>query len=433
MLKNIIILVSLFVIFCIFYWLRLKTISQTEVIPKRSYIIQGRVAFIKQVSDNKWQLKIGQFWVEIDQFPQFRLGDSIQAIGSIEKRVINNFYSQFWLINSKVKLLTPTQSPKTWLINVFFLFQEKTGEFRNYLEQVSQRLLPHKESALLSGIVLGSQRQLPFDFWQSLKQSGTIHIIVASGMNVTIVAKVILDLSLKKLRRSLAIFVSLFAILIYVFLAGNEPPIVRAGLMGGSAFMAQVYGRQYGAGWALFSVSGLMLLVSPELLFQVGFQLSVVATAGLIFLSPMIGEIVEKIGVGKVEAIALERPGLSSALVFFRANLIETLAAQIMVLPLLLFHFGQFNLLTIIPNLLIAPLIAILMQLGGLLLLAGSLSLFLGQILAWVVWVPLRYMILVIEFFGQIKWLTLIWQWPWWLTIWWWIGLFFLVLTRKNK
>ncbi|OGD61992.1 hypothetical protein A2160_01715 [Candidatus Beckwithbacteria bacterium RBG_13_42_9] len=429
MLNKTIFLLTLFVIFCSLYLLRFMAISETEIIPNKNYSIQGRLSSIKQISDNKWQLKMGGIFIETDKFsnfPQIKLGRHIQVAGRMEKRVINNFYSEFWLINPEITLISESAVNDSFPSRVIYLFIEKIDQFRRFLEKIYERLLPEKEAVLLAGIVLGSQKRLSANLYQALQQSGTLHIMVASGMNVIILGKIVLVIFLKRWRRPIALIASVFTILIYIFLAGAQPPIVRAALMGSLAFASQVFGRQQWGGWVLMLVLAMMLLFSPELLFQVSFQLSAAATAGLIFISPMLDGVLGKVK----ESFSF---GFSAVFGFFKINLTETLAAQLAVLPLLSVHFGQFNLLTILPNLLIAPIIPLLMQ-GGLVLLAlGSISSFLGQVFAWAIWAPLRYIIVIVELFGQVKWLTIYWYWPWWLAFWWWGGLALLMKTRRRN
>jgi len=419
MINNRQIILTFFVIFCSLYILRLRSISYSELKPNQEYLLQGRVSSIKNISDNKTIIKVANFNVlstEVEESLQIKRGDFTLLNGKLEKRVINIFYNQLWLIEPDIKQIVPLDSSSLSFRVVYYRFLRNIDIFRAWLEEIFLRTLPDKEASLLAGIVLGSQKDLPFSFYEALRQSGTLHLVVASGMNVTILGKVVLDIFLKRFRRGTAVLASLLCILIYTFLAGGEAPIVRAAIMGSLAFSAQVFGRQYWAGWALFLTLSLMLLISPDLLFQVGFQLSAAATAGLIFLSPLINRLFKSRFLGLVEA-----------------DLTETVSAQLAVMPLLLAHFGQFNFLSVFPNVLVAALVPLLMRLGGILLIAGMVSQALAQIIAWLVWVPLRYMVLVIEFFGQMSWLILEWTWPWWLVFGYWVGLALLFPKKKQE
>jgi competence protein ComEC len=415
-----------FVIFCTLYFLRLQSQLKTEYIPNKNYIVKARVTSIKEIWDNMWRVKIGPFWVDLDKKPQFGLGDRIQAIGRIERRVTGNFYPEFWLISREIEPLPKSQPEPLIFDSVSWPILRHIALFRSRLEQIGLRLLPQPQSALLLGIVLGSQQRLSPGFYEALRLSGTLHIVVASGMNVTILGKVILSAMVKRFRRWLAVLISLLCILIYTFLAGGEPPIVRAALMGGVAFTAQVFGRQYWAGWALFLAAALMLLISPEQLFQIGFQLSVVATAGLLFVSPWLTGRIEAV----VSQLRLGIPLLSKALNLIKTDLVETTSAQVAVLPLLMAYFGQFNLLAIVPNILIGFLVPIVMRWGGVLLVVGLIWEQLAQLVAWVVWVPLAYMTQIIRIFGQINWFTIRGEWAWWIVLAYWT---ILALGVKRK
>jgi competence protein ComEC len=169
-----------------------------------------------------------------------------------------------------------------------------------------------------------------------------------------------------------------------------------------------------------------MLLISPEQLFQIGFQLSVVATAGLLFVSPWLTGRIEAV----VSQLRLGIPLLSKALNLIKTDLVETTSAQVAVLPLLMAYFGQFNLLAIVPNILIGFLVPIVMRWGGVLLVVGLIWEQLAQLVAWVVWVPLAYMTQIIRIFGQINWFTIRGEWAWWIVLAYWT---ILALGVKRK
>lgn len=331
------------------------------------------------------------------------------------------------MINLEIEQIKPLSFSSALLAANSWLFLRLIADFRSLLEGIGSRLLPEPQSALLLGIVLGSQQQVSSEFYEALRQSGTLHIIVASGMNVTILGKVVLSLMLKRFRRGWAVSVSLVCILIYTFLAGSEPPIVRAAIMGSVAFTAQVFGRQYWAGWALFLAAAGMVLLSPGQLFQIGFQLSLSATAGLLFVSPWLLIQIEKI-IGRFQTGA---PLLARVSNLIKTDLVETTSAQLAVFPLLMTYFGQFNLLAVIPNILVGFLVPVLMRWGGGLFFVGLIWEQLARLAALIVWVPLTYMAGVIELFGRLDWFIIQGEWPWWAVGGYWVGL--VVLIRSNS
>jgi ComEC/Rec2-related protein len=123
--------------------------------------------------------------------------------------------------------------------------------------------------------------KMPADFFKSLVTTGTLHVVALSGTNVTILIKLV-----RKFTGHLATRVSAVVILGVIFgfvlFVGGDPPIVRAAIMGGISTIGDFSGkRQYGF-FSLLFASGLMLLVRPFWLYSLSFQLSALATLGII-------------------------------------------------------------------------------------------------------------------------------------------------------
>jgi competence protein ComEC len=124
-----------------------------------------------------------------------------------------------------------------------------------------------------------------------------------------------------------------------------------------------------------------LTLINPLILWDVGFQLSFVATLGLILLvSPL------ERGVYSLLQHLLKSEQVGLAMALLSELVVVTLAAQIITGPLILYHFGRFSLISLLTNLLILPVQPPIMVLGGLATLAGMLWLPLGQALGWLVW-----------------------------------------------
>src|SRR6185312_6794584 len=125
---------------------------------------------------------------------------------------------------------------------------------------------------------------------------GVLHVIAASGMNVTFVSAALLfSLGLFLNRRNALLFGSL-GIIFYLFLVGLQPSILRASIMGLLAFGAGLLGRQHIGIFALFVSGYVLLLWQPNFLFDVGFQLSFMATCGIMFMKPLLDHWLAKLG-----------------------------------------------------------------------------------------------------------------------------------------
>lgn len=242
--------------------------------------------------------------------------------------------------------------------------------------------VPEPHSSLVAGVTIGAKSSLPKDFWEKLKTTGTLHVVVASGMNVTMIAKFLLLFFVIFLPRKRAIPLSILGILGYLTLSGFDPPLIRAAIMGTLTFIGEELGRVVSA-WRILFLSALsMLVVVPDWLFDLGFILSFVATASLLIFEAKIR--------GKLSFL----PG------FFKEGFSTALAAQIGVTPILFVTFGQFNILSPIINALVTWTVPFIMIIGGIgavigLLIPeiGKLILYLGYPLTW-------WFINIIEIFG---------------------------------
>jgi len=252
--------------------------------------------------------------------------------------------------------------------------------------QTLQQVLPMPEAAVLAGILLGMQDNIPEYLYQAYQASGTAHILVVSGFNIALVSALIARSFRRMLPYGWDTLASIAAILFYTLLVGAEPPVVRAAVMGILALPAFLLGRQSIQLNALVFTAALMVFFSPHLVRDVSFQLSFLATLGIILFSEPLIRLTNHFFLknpasGKVPP--LER--------WVREYLLVTLAAQIGVLPVLLSHFEYVSLVTLPANLLILPAQPIAMGLGGIALLAGMIFLPAGKLFAGLAWLPLFF------------------------------------------
>jgi competence protein ComEC len=234
-------------------------------------------------------------------------------------------------------------------------------------------LLPYPENALLSGILLGERVGLPQDLVETFIVTGTVHILAVSGLITAFVAGILfLFLRAIQLPRKAAAGLTLLGVVFFVLITGAHPPVCRAGLFSGLALLAVLFERRVLAGTLLLTTAFILVMVNPFVLTDLSFQISFLATAGLMVMAPWF---LEKLSF-------LWKPAALVAA--------ATLAAQLSVWVLIL---GDFNLLAVysVPaNLVVVPLV-LFSTAGGLAALGGSyLNLTLGKLLAAGVLGPLH-------------------------------------------
>jgi len=259
-----------------------------------------------------------------------------------------------------------------------------TGGFRSWLEDRRQyarqlifSLYPQPESALLSGILLGLDRDIPRSLTRAYQQTGTAHIIAISGFNMGILAYVFLRGFGHFLNRYWAALFSGLAIFVYTIFVGASPSVVRAALMAVTAFGGHLIGRRQAGLNALGFTAACMCLVNPLLLGDVSFQLSFAATLGLVlFAEPLQNWLDARFPDERAKRIT------TPVYQYF----LLTLAAQLMTLPLIAFHFGRVSLSSAVANPLILPVQPPLLILGGVSVITGAFIPFLGRLVSVITW-----------------------------------------------
>jgi competence protein ComEC len=213
--------------------------------------------------------------------------------------------------------------------------------FKNaFLEKLSLAL-PEPESGLAGGILVGSKQSLGKEWTERFRETGLAHIVVLSGYNMTIVAEWLGKLFLF-LGFYGSITVSSVGIILFALLAGLGATVVRAALMALIVLFARLTGRTYFMGRALLLTGTGMIIENPGILaHDPSFQLSFLASLGLVFAAPPIERKVPWLG---------KHPRIKEVIV-------ATLATQILVLPLLVFQTGSLSLLALPANILVLPLI----------------------------------------------------------------------------
>ncbi len=288
-------------------------------------------------------------------------------------------------------------------------FIETLLKWRGLLLRQIQTHFPEPHASLLAGIVLGVRSELEPMFYQRLRYLGLLHIIVASGFNVSLLIGLVLML-FRFLDKRLQFLLALILVLIYGFIAGFDPPIVRAIVMGLFSFLALTTGNLKHNLLMLLSSATLMLIGNPFLYRSVSFQLSFGATLALFLFYPFLR--------------------ISCSFIPFVGDIVATtLAVQLFLLPWLLFLFGEFSSLSLFSNIVILPVIEGLMAYGLLwLLFSFILPSFLMAPFTFLLWLPLEYFVRWVNVLGRNSFFWRVSFFPWWavllyyffLGLWWW-------------
>jgi competence protein ComEC len=264
------------------------------------------------------------------------------------------------------------------------------GALRGTLLDGLNHLVPEPEAALGAGILLGVRASIAPEINDAFSTAGLTHVVAISGWNIAIVAAIVMALvrPLERTRggRRTTALVAAATVAAYVMLTGASPSVVRAALMAGAMLVGRLAGSRAHATSALGLAALVMLLAAPSVLWDVGFQLSLLATAGLIWFGR------------SVEARLARWP------TWLREPVALTVAAQLTTLPIILVNFERLSLVAPLSNVLVVPLVPLAMlastlaSLGGVVVTAVPLGP-LGDAASWFLggatWLVLRAMIAV--------------------------------------
>ncbi len=312
---------------------------------------------------------------------------------------------------------------------------------------VINQLLPEPHAGLLNGILFGTKATISKEFMDALIATSTLHIVALSGMNITILESIIADTLLPFIGRRWASALTIFLIIGFIWFVGPSPSVIRAGIMGTLALIATIFGRQR---WSLFFYTVtvvVMLLIHPAWIGDLSFQLSALATLGIILFG---GKKNMSGGAGRGSPVEHPQPAAkvnqqefgerlvcgqktiqvtwrhsedvgwekardrTRSIIKFLYSLIAddlrvTLAAQSLTIPLMIFTFRRISLVSPLTNVLIGWIIQPITVLGFIVAVLGWVWLPLGQVVAWVTWVPLQYLISVIQWTAKIPFASLTW------------------------
>ena len=360
--------------------------------------IGGRVVLSGEViEDPQRQDKFTRAVLETDgvkilltlpHYPEVKYGDILKLEGKLQRP--ENFSDFDWKAylakdNIYFEMFLPEIRSQGrgggWWLKRWLLYSKHA-----YLDNLS-KVLPEPHAAFLAGLTVGERSGFPAGLEEAFRKVGVIHIVVLSGYNISIisdnVSRVLQYLPVAKIFRAA---LAAFGIILFAILTGASATVVRASIMGLLLLWAKESGRIYEALAALFAAGFLMVVFNPKILiFDVSFQLSFMATLGLILLSP------------RLEKYFRWFPNFWK----MREHLLATISTQIFVLPLLLSIGGTFSWATIPANLLILTAVPVTMFFGFLTGLAGFLSYGLSQIFSWPAYLFLSYELWVVNIFSS--------------------------------
>lgn len=252
-----------------------------------------------------------------------------------------------------------------------------------YLSQIINQILPFPQSSILAGMLIGSKENLPYYLKTKLQITSTIHLIVVSGQNLSLLAGFVMSLT-AYLGRKKTILLTTCIILFYSIITGLQVPVLRAAIMAILSYLGQILGKEKTGWWILAFTAGAMLLYNPNWLLSISFQLSFMATLAVVVVGPILVKCLHKV------------PNI------LREDLAVTLGAQALTLPIIALNFNQLSLVGVVVNTLVLWTVPVVMITGFISLGLGIINTFLGQITGLIPSILITYFLNIVDLFSNI-------------------------------
>lgn len=339
-------------------------------------------------ASGRWEPSSGGVLLRRGLFPRHRYGDLLELEGELETPPsFSKFDYREQLARQGISSLIAYPEVRMIARGQGEPALAALHDARRRLGDALGRALPEPQAALAQAILLGQRAAIPAELIEDLNATGTSHLIAISGYNVSLVAALVIASLAWLIGRRPAGLLALAAIAGYTLLTGAPPTVVRAAIMGGLFVLATLVGRPTSGLATIALAAAVMTGWTPLVVYDVSFQLSFAAIAGLVYLAPLF----QARGAELLRAVGLETEagGLTA---FLLENTALTMGAVAATLPIIALNFERVSAVAPLANLLAVPAFGAVLACSALTAAAGAAWSPAGQAVGWFAWAMLSYL-----------------------------------------
>ena len=358
------------------YWQKIPSpvfnqkIKMEAVVKSSNLKIDGQELIVRPFDQDRGALP--PIKIQTLRYPEYSYGDRIQVEGKIKKA--ESPYVVGIMYRPQISLVKANDS---WML-YGTLFKIR----KNFQENL-KKVLPYNQAVFLSGLTVGGKSEFSKELQEKFRTSGTAHLVALSGYNITIIVTYLGGFFAYFCSRKKSLWLATLFIILFVIMSGAEASIVRAAIMGMILVVAEQSGKLFSVRNALTAAALVMVIVNPKVLvWDLGFQLSFLAMIGLAYIQSFLNKKIK-------------------FKFWLKKEILQTISAETMVLPLIFLKMGQVTLAGIVTNPLIAYFLPLTMGLGFLTGAVGFLSYYLSLPIAGLVNILLTYELAVINLFSK--------------------------------
>ncbi len=338
----------------------------------------------------------GKILLSINQDDTLIVSEGILITAENKENITPFKYGDVIMTKSKIEIPYGYQNPRQfnyqqYLASIGINYQTycKTDDFKiisnnnessleNFIEISRKKILMSFERAGLKGdeyavaaaLLIGYKNDLTKEIKSNYSEAGVMHILAVSGMHVGVIYMFMIKILffLKSRKQEILRFVIVFIFLwIYILITGLSPSVLRAGVMFSFISIGNVFYKKTNIINILFLSAFILLLINPNNLYDIGFQLSYLAVLGIVIFYKKIKDLYFSKYYVVNEAWSI---------------IAVSIAAQLFTTPISLYHFGQFPLYFLLANLILVPLSGIIIY-TGISVIGISSTPYLGKAAGW--------------------------------------------------
>lgn len=369
-------------------------VAEPDVRDDRQYITLGAQKIFFQ---QQWRDVAGKLLIKAQRFPEFQYGDSLEIEGLLISPPQFEKFSYADVLakedvyvvcyKAKINFLRPVvlaANPQFSNVSNVDPFWSLVFSLKGVFSSRINQIFPEPMASLVAGLLFGLRRSIPADILDDFNRAGLTHVLAISGYNINLMIAVF-GFFLASTGRRTRFFGMLTGIVFFLLFTGFSGSVIRAAWMGFFLILSTANGRKSQAFLNLMLSGFVMVFLNPRvLIFDLSFELSFLATLGIVVGMPFLENFFAKWPAWIAEGLAV------------------TLAAQIFTTPLILYYFGRFSLIAPVANIFVLPLVPMIMLFSFFALVMAFIFMPLANFLVALSWILLKIMLVVVHIFAHI-------------------------------
>ena len=349
--------------------------------PEENIIVEGIIVSNQEEREykNRYKLKVltvnssdryqsTQMYIEVKKDIKFQYGDKVMLQGEFrkgsEQRNTGGFDYQLYLKSIHIYGTLNVESYKKISSDNVNWIERSMNNIKLALTKNIEKILEDKDEQIVKGLILGDNTALEEELKEKFQIANISHVLAVSGMHIIYIIMGIEMFFKKWLGKRHVKYVVIFGLLFYMSITGFTSSIVRAGIMGMMNIIAFLVYRKNDI-WTSIAISlGMILIKNPYAITGVGLQLSYLGTIGIILFNKNIKQYLDNIKWLKNNIRIKRSKRISKIVENLKDMLSVTLSAQMMILPIMLYHFNIIGIYFVITNILVSIIIAPIMFLS---------------------------------------------------------------------